>query len=700
MGDWRPIGIHDIATGIDWNDRSRMISCDPYLIWADLNATVSGEGKSRISLLVEVAHDFDWDHEGVLGVTQLPWLANREPGQATIVPCVVKDVDDLKNVVHRVGRDVLRLTLCRPRVEIGWMSMSDQVIRVNRRREDPPSAPAQLLPPNGRVLVAAIDDGCAFLNERLRRPLPDTAQPRQISLLDQDRTVADPNPYWTQPALLPLIYLPLPGPPPIVIWLDWEGSHLDRKAIKKLRGPAVPRNEVDGYRKAEYLDPTPAWTHGQVVLDVAVGWPDPLVFPAPTPPDPACDFIFVQLPRATVADTSGGSLDSHALDAMFYVALQAGATAWQAPVVANLSYGVYGKPHDGTSLFERAAIALLESPVAPKMELVLPAGNSHLMRTHAGGTLPANQGQPRTLRWHIPADCTGESTMQIWLPFGNAVEVRVTAPDGNGPFTLMPGQQPMIWKVGNELRFLAVHAPSVADSLSLTMVFIGVCPTRRVADLPPSALTVMGGNTVPSLGWAPPGVWTIQLVNRAAQEVRFDARIERGDQAPGLGDRHRDSGRRQSYFVEEARDAETPRGTLNGIATAVHSRIHVVGAMQAQDEQLSRYSASGPVFEADLTTTPPTALPQQRGPTKVTVGDRSRHMPGVRAAGCLTRSIAEVDGTSIAAAAFTRLRARELSNGTPPNAANQPLKTPSLSSPEESLEAPSNLRGWSMRVKR
>lgn len=171
--------------------------------------------------------------------------------------------------------------------------------------------------------------------------------------------------------------------------------------------------------------------------------------------------------------------------------------------------------------------------------------------------------------------------------------------------------------------------------------------------------------------------------------------------APGLGDRHRDSGRRQSYFVEESRDAETPRGTLNGIATARHRRIHVVGAMQAQDEQLSRYSAAGPVYQANLTTNPPTALPQPGGPTTVTVGDRSRHVRGVRAAGCRTRSIAEVDGTSIAAAAFTRLRARELSGGAAPTAAVRPLKTRSFPSPEESLEAPapSLLRGENTRVK-
>ena len=150
--------------------------------------------------------------------------------------------------------------------------------------------------------------------------------------------------------------------------------------------------------------------------------------------------------------------------------------------------------------------------------------------------------------------------------------------------------------------------------------------------------------------------------------------------APGLGDRHRDSGRRQSYFVEESRDAETPRGTLNGIATARHRRIHVVGAMQAQDEQLSRYSAAGPVYQANLTTNPPTALPQPGGPTTVTVGDRSRHVRGVCAAGC---------------------RTRELSGGAAPTAAVRPLKTRSFPSPEESLEAPapSLLRGENTRVK-
>jgi hypothetical protein len=362
-------------------------------------------------------------------------------------------------------------------------------------------------------------------------------------------------------------------------------------------------------------------------------------------------------------------------------------------VVANLSYGVYGKPHDGTSLFERATVALLNSPVAQTMELVLPAGNSHLDCTHAGGMLPANRVQPRTLYWHVPADCSCESTLQVWLPLGNKIEVMITAPDGSGPFLLTP-QQAQIWKIGGELRCAAVHAPSVADSLSLTMVFIGVSPTRRTANPAASAITILGGNTAPSVGWAPPGVWTIELVNPAAQAVRFDARIERGGAAPALGDREKDSGRRQSYFVEIPRDAETPCGTLNGIATALHSRIHVVGAMQAQDEQLSPYSAAGPVYQP---THPPTVQP--RGPTQVTVGDRSLHMPGVRVAGCRTRAIAEVDGTSMAAAVFTRLRVRQLATGIAPSAATQPLKARVFVSPEESLEAPANLRGGNLRVK-
>ena len=86
MGEWRPIGSDDVATRLDWSAASRLSRCDPYLIWADLSARVSRTSASRISLLVEVAHDFDWDHEGTPGVTQMPWLANRLPNQPTIVP--------------------------------------------------------------------------------------------------------------------------------------------------------------------------------------------------------------------------------------------------------------------------------------------------------------------------------------------------------------------------------------------------------------------------------------------------------------------------------------------------------------------------------------------------------------------------------------------------------------------------------------
>ena len=44
MSTWRPIGVHDVATRIDWNDTSRLTNCDPYLIWADLNSTAIASG--------------------------------------------------------------------------------------------------------------------------------------------------------------------------------------------------------------------------------------------------------------------------------------------------------------------------------------------------------------------------------------------------------------------------------------------------------------------------------------------------------------------------------------------------------------------------------------------------------------------------------------------------------------------------------
>jgi hypothetical protein len=53
----------------------------------------------------------------------------------------------------------------------------------------------------------------------------------------------------------------------------------------------------------------------------------------------------------------------------------------------------------------------------------------------------------------------------------------------------------------------------------------------------------------------------------------------------------------------------------------------------------------------------------------------------------------------MAAAVFTRLRVRQLATGIAPSAATQPLKARVFVSPEESLEAPANLRGGNLRVK-
>jgi hypothetical protein len=676
MSGWHLIGSTDVATGLAWGDPGSQLlfRCDPYLIWADLNAQLQSPDEDKlpnlISVLVEVDADFDWAHEKDLSASQRQWLEMRRTDASTIVPCVLRNTSQLIRLVYRVvrrGDHVLRFTLCRPRADVIWTAIEEQLEPLLRSGPLPAPSPAKQ-----SCIVAIIDDGCAFLSERLAQG----GQTRQISLLDQDRLAGQIDNYWK--------------PPPIA----WQGLQLDSTSINQLR--ALGPNELNGYRAAGVVDPQPAWTHGQVVVDLSVGWPDPFVDPgaAPCAGEAPRDFIFVQLPRATVEDTSGASLDSYALDAMLYSALMAEVASPGANVVANLSYGVYARGHDGTSPFEQKTFDFLNGPVATNLQLVLPAGNSHDLRTHAARTLPdAKGGQSTCLCWHIPADCTNDNTLQIWLPLGSQVLVELRPP-GADAFLQLPSNSAYVWEENGEVRCAAVSAPSVAYSTMQTMVFLAVSPTRKMTT---ALMTsgVLGGNTLPTIGWAPPGDWVIKITNQGQQSLHFDARIERSDPPPGSGDRTQPPGRRQSYFVERERDAETPKCTLNGIATIVHPHLHVIGAMQRIDERLSTYSSAGPFTKPAYGG----LQPVNRGPTKVTIGDRSRHRPGLHAAGWLSRSIVHVDGTSVAAATFSRILARELCGGPGPKPATKPANPkPHIEEPEKPLEAPPALRGSNDRV--
>ena len=107
---------------------------------------------------------------------------------------------------------------------------------------------------------------------------------------------------------------------------------------------------------------------------------------------PGATIVFVQ-PEA--GDASTTFTDSvHVAEAVSYIFEKANELGL--PCVINMSLGQNGGSHDGESLVERAIDRLLEEP---GRAIVLAAGDEHIWRGHAAGTLA--EGQVHELRWHV-----------------------------------------------------------------------------------------------------------------------------------------------------------------------------------------------------------------------------------------------------------------------------------------------------------
>jgi hypothetical protein len=288
------------------------------------------------------------------------------------------------------------------------------------------------------------------------------------------------------------------------------------------------------------------------------------------------------------------------------------------PVAANLSYGVHGGPHDGSSMFEAAALELLEQN--PQLHLVLPVGNAHRARCHRRGELAPHDATGCRMACKVLPDSGRDTYLEIWVDAAADLRVEILPPGHIQALVVTKNQAKVyVAPLGSDaqptLQFGAIYPASVAQGANGTMVLIAICPTRALGDA-----GGLGLNQLPRrrIG-APHGVWQITVVNQGAAATRFDAWIERGDAAPDSA-----RGSRQAYFIEL-----TPSDTLNGIATFRHPRLHVVGAMRELDGRLADYSAAGPRRGDAL---------RDQGPDVVVKADRSGHLAGLRTGGFVSGS--------------------------------------------------------------
>ena len=523
---------------------------------------------------------------------------------------------------------------------------ADATSRMDTKAQSPQTGPAGPSSSNPPVLIGVIDDAIAFAHQRFR---------------DATGTYTRIHAFWAQGE--DQVGPGTPGFAPS------DGRILDRGQINHLLQQATHDGVLDedalyalagnSYVGAGHK----AWGrrvgHGTHVMDIAAGT-TPADVNSSTPIIAA-----VQLPVAVTEESSGGKLTPFALDALWWIVVNAwnlgharGITAL--PCVVNMSYGILSGPHDGTDLLARAIDFLVGTwnnlPGDARLSVVIPAGNGHLSQSHACDHLPANRVRDVPFRWRILPDCATPSFAEVWMPtntgFGQ-VEVRVNNPKGHRSPWLTEAGAEYVWpdQVTPLLR-IAFHSPATGGR---KMVLVAVYPTA-LFDIDDAV--------------APSGVWTITLRNMGGNVLPVDIWIGRNDTPFGYRIRGRQSRLEDTHYLEtrydiHGRTVEIDDGqsqivraaSLNGLATG--SMAVVAGGSRAGDLSTARYSAAG--------TDPrvPKKAQAVRHPDALALSDATYARPGILAAGTRSGSVCAMNGTSVAAPQVARWIARAMAAGNP-----------------------------------
>ena len=603
---------------------------DPYLKWA-------------------IATDFAY--LGGASVQWYPVLLQLDGVTAAEFWSLIKaDTERIRvaSIYERPSRDIARTTFCTAlvtrqtltdllgnpdkRLPIARFELGVPVVPTFNPSPTPVLAPLSANPPNA-VIVAVIDDGLAFAQQRFR----DAAGNTRVKY------------FWNQDDTTGI------NPPPGFGW----GRELRQSEINALLNACTHSAIVDEeelYRLAGQTLAARRSKHGTHVMDLACGM-DPQQVTAQSP-----YLIGVQLPHWVTAETSGATLTPPVLDALSYILQRADEIAAlentaPLPIVVNLSYGTIAGPHDGTSLLEQAIDQLMASRATP-LRVVLPAGNHYLARCHARFGMAAAQPlfhPVEPLQWRVQPDDQSASFVEIWLPHSQTgqalpqVEVRITTPDGAMSPWIGPGAD-WSWPSPGNVRFYATYIDPFPPG-SRPHILCAMAPTAQVSTVPRTA---------------PSGTWRIEVKNNG-RAITVDAWVQRGDTPPGyrlFGRQSRFDDARYVRFDLAGRPEEDDigpshirrYGSINAFATG-HEAI-VIGGFRRRDYKASRYSGAGPIVY------PPGSVgPWRDGPDAAAVSDDSVALHGLLAAGTRTGSVCAMDGTSVAAPQITRMIAYRMTLG-------------------------------------
>lgn len=459
-----------------------------------------------------------------------------------------------------------------------------------------------------RPILAVIDHGFAFAHQDFRRW--DAAKQAWTSRIAH---------FWDQSFEQSL---PRRVDPPYGRIL--KASDIDALLLKHTHEGRVDEEAL--YRDASFPQADRVLTHGTHVLALAAGRAGEADCAATSD-----ELILVQLPNATVLDTSGASMTAQVLLALDFIRSR---VPDDARLVVNLSYAAASGPHTGCTFLERAMddFIALRSQKA-KTAIVLPAGNGYLADGHAQVKL-SHRAPRADIQWLVQTDDPTDSFVEIWYSREKAgadgLLISLQAPDGSvlGPVRVDHTAS------DRSVAGIVHRAQSIFDPRQ-SVALVALAPTAH--DATPRAS---------------PGIWVIRLESAAlamGDGLTIDAWVQRDDTTLNEPPRVR-----QSRFVSTRPLAERDKdvdsdpvhraGTSNGFS---HGKKTVVVGGSYGSGGLTRYTAAA---------LPGVAATRDSGswPDVISVAETSEALPGLPSAGTRGSARLRMNGTSVAAPQVAR----------------------------------------------
>lgn len=391
--------------------------------------------------------------------------------------------------------------------------------------------------------------------------------------------------------------------------------------------------------------------HGTHVLDLAAGaspWSDDGLKSVP--------ILAVQLPPASVRETAGRRMEAYLVQGLRWImaeALRLANGTDVPPVVVNISLGSLAGPGDRHAFladwFAHEVSRHARLTGGGKLRLVIAYGNARLSRLVARDEM--RRSHPLDLIWRaLPDDHTSshlELRADTNLVAGLKLELQPPSGSGLPELAIDWPEAGTGWRLAGPVA--AVTASVEPGGQSVLHLTLG--PTVGIGALPP----------------ATPGGWRVVLRTTEAEPVRVTARVQRDDTPPG----YRTFGR-QSWldhpqgwdWDDEARAYLAPRLAMDAPGCPITREGTCVAYAGAEDPAIIFASAARPVTGKPGSVRPASyasegaghlARPgESAGPTLVALGDDGAALPGIRASGVLSGSVARMSGTSMAAPQVAR----------------------------------------------